>query len=818
MKELLKKSLPHILAIVVLCLASMVYFYPQLEGKRLSMDDIVAGSQAAGEVEEYTKKTGKETYLWSNAQFGGMPRLMWVPMKHNKIHSVLRVFELGMDAPIGLYFSIMIFAYFLYFQLGCTPLIAVPLAIVTALATPNVMLWQAGHYSKIATLAATPLLILGVFKIFEQRRYLFGWLIFSLGLTAALYQQHPQMTYYIFLMFGVYAIVKLVEAIRSKQFDTLLKGGATVLLAGAIAFGANSTRMLSVYDYSKQTLRGPMILTPEAGAESKDGGLDFEYAMQWSSDWRDVMASYVLPGFVGGGSAEKVSRNSESFKKYRIERAPLYWGQLLTTVGPMYMGVSLFFLFVLGLFLVKGSIKWWIGLGTLFLTLCAMGSHIAPLNKLLFDILPMYNKFRAPQSILNAVLFFLPLLAIMAFMTIEKVRSTNTKTTAAEIAEMTKKLYIATGMFLVPLLGLALFGTNMFDFSAASDQRYVGQGVDVSIFVSDRKDLFSGDAWRSFFLVALVSGFIWLYLQGKLKKYIAFPIIGVLIVFDVWGVSNRYIEHSDFKNASRSKEENFAMRPVDQQIRNMEKDRARYRVQDMTINTNNSSQASYFHNTVGGYDPAKLRRFQDVLTKYIAANNQAIYNMLNTKYFIVNTDDGPGLQVNVNALGNAWFVKNIAPVQNPDQEFNTLARMDPANSAVVLVEEFTDQVGGWQPSFDPAATIELVTYEPDRLVYRTSAASDQLAVFSEIWYNGNRDWKSYIDGQEQKHIRANYLLRAMRVPSGQHEIVFEFKPVVYAQGESISMVSWWLLVMGCLGVLYFLLRPEWDRYKAQKTA
>ncbi len=815
MKSIALKSLPHLVAVIIFCLTSIIYFYPQLEGKTLSMDDVVAGTQAAGEIMEYSEKTGKD-YLWSNAQFGGMPRMMWVPMKHNKIDRLMSVFKLGFDAPIGMFLLIMIMVYILYIQLGANIYLAVSLAIATSLATPSLMLWQAGHYSKIATLATTPLLILGVYQVFEKNKYLLGGLIFAIGLTAALFNQHPQMTYYIFMMFMVYAVIKVVESVKTKQYAGLISGGGTILLASLLALGVNSTRMMSVYDFSKQTMRGSTILTQPADNSAHTNGLDFDYAMQWSSDWRDMVAAYLVPGFVGGGSGEKVSRNSESFKKYRIERAPLYWGQLPGTVGPMYVGVTLVFLFVLGLWIVKGWLKWWLGLGALFLSLCAMGSHFGFLSKILFDYFPMYNKFRAPQSILNALLFFIPILGVLALKKVEESREAKSKDQATVLADLTKKLLISAGIILVPTAIFGLLGGALFDFSSSSDQRYVAQGVDVTAFVADRKKLLSGDAWRSFFLVALCAGLLWLYIQGRLKRYIVFPILGLLVIFDLWTISTRYVSHSDFRPANRTTQESLTMRPVDQQLKSIEKDRARYRVQDFTINTNNSSQTSYFHNTIGGYDPAKLRRYQDVLTKYIAANNQSVYNMLNTKYFIVNSEEGVIAQSNPNALGNAWFVKSIALVNTPDDEFKVLARMDPSSSAAILEPEYGSMIANWQPQYDATGSIDLVSYEPDRLVYKSRANSEQLAIFSEIWYNGNRDWKSYINGQEAPHMRANYILRSMRIPSGENEIVFEFKPVVYAQGEQISMISWWLLVMITLGSLYYLLAPELKKIKEAK--
>ena len=415
------------------------------------------------------------------------------------------------------------------------------------------------------------------------------------------------------------------------------------------------------------------------------------------------------------------------------------------------------------------------------------------------------------------VLFFVPVLSCLALIKIGDILNISAKKKLTASTEWAvKKLYIATALVGLPVLFFALFGSSLFDFSSVGDQRYISQGADVSAFIADRRSLMKGDSWRSMLLILLTGGAIWSALKKKVKFSYILPFISILIIYDLIGVSTRYISHQDFKTPTQAQKDDFEMRPVDRQIKSLEPDRSKYRVQDLTINTNNSSATSFYHNTVGGYDPAKLRRFQDVLTKYIAENNQAVYNMLNTKYFIVNGENGPQIQQNQGALGNAWFVSSILPANTPDEEFNALGRLDPKVAAVYQSSEFRSELQGFVPKKDSLGFIELISYEPDRLVYNTSAASDQMAVFSEIWYNGNRDWKSYLDGKEYKHVRVNYFLRGMKVPAGQHEIVFEFKPVVYAQGETISLISWWILVLGVLAFIGYKLLPFYQKLNKGK--
>ena len=812
----MKKVLPHILAILVMTTVSVVYFYPQLQGKGVLMDDGISGAQAGGELKQYKEKTGK-TYLWSNGQFGGMPKMVWVPMKHNHILKIYDVLRLGFDAPIGLYLATMILCYLLYFFISKSSILSVSLSIVTALSTPQVILWDAGHLSKLNTLVFTPLIILGALLIFEKRKHLWGLLTLTFALAASLTAQHPQMTYYILLFFLVFGVVYLIDAIKNKTINQFLTSTGIVVLAGILALSISSTRIMSIYDYGKHSLRGPSILksTASANAPTSDNGLTWDYAMQWSNDTKDLAASFLVPSLVGGSSSQKVSTKSSLRKKYNIPRAPLYWGNLPGTSGPMYIGVTIFYLFILGLFYSPSKMRSWFGIGILFMILCSMGKNFEIISRILFNYFPLYDKFRAPQSIMNTILFYFPVVGLLATISISgarkrkkkksnaKKKSTSNKAVANNVIvdlKALQKFYIGSALVLIPLMILALFGTSFLSFQGMSDQVYQQQGVDINDFVNERKDIFQSDAFRSLILITLMAATIWAYLKLYIKKTPYFIILSALILFDVLGVSSRYLFHDDFVTSNRVSQVISTERVVDQQIKSLEPNRSQYRIQDLTINTFNSSEASYLHNTIGGYDPAKLKRYNDIINQHIINGNQNVYNMLNTKYFVVNGDNGPEIRQNPNALGTAWFVKNIEEVTSPDEEIDALNRINPSETAIVLANEFPGLIKPFQ--YDPMATINLSSYEPDHLVYQFNSTSDQLVVFSEVWYNGNRDWTSYIDGIASPHIRANYLLRAMFIPAGQHEITFKFVPVVYAAGETLSMIAWWLFVILALYIFY----------------
>lgn len=815
-KAIFLKALPHLLALIVMTGASVAYFYPQLEGKVIQMDDGISGAQGYGELKEYSEKTG-DYYLWSNGQFGGMPKMMWVKMKYNKILSFYKVFTLGFEHPIGMYLAMMIFSYFLLTYLKNTPILNTAFSIGTALCASNVILYSAGHYSKIATLVFTPLIILGALLLYRSKKRKIGFLVLSFALGGSLTQQHPQMTYYIAMFFIVFILVYFVDYYKKQNLKEFFQISIVGLLACVLALSISSTRILSIYDYSKSSIRGGSALGASASDQDRasDDGLDWEYATQWSNDLKDLTACFIVPGFVGGSGGEKVSKKSESFKKFRIERAPLYWGNLPFTAGPMYLGVSIFYLFVLGLFVVKGNLKWWMGFGILVMTIFSMGKNFESINRILFDYLPMYDKFRAPQSILNTLLFYFPILGLLGlgyFLSPKKVdkkkkKSNQKKSNINILSKKNKSLFLGSSIVLVPLILIYFIGPVVLSFDGLSDPRYVQQGLDINIFKSDRINLLKVDSLRSLFIVFLIGLSIWLYNNKSLNRNLTMVLIAVVIIFDIWGVSKRYVDHDDFVRPKKVDELIGQMRPIDQQLKQIENDRSRYRIQDLSINTYNSSSSSYYHNTLGGYDPAKLSRYQDIIERHLAKSNMSVYNMLNTKYFIVNGENGPTLSQNGQANGNAWFVNNIVEVSSPLAEINALDIIDTKTQAVILKDEFVGSYDPLSPDLDTLATIELVDYVPDRLTYRSSSSTPQLAVFSEIWYNGNRDWVSYIDGKKVDHLRVNYLLRGLMIPSGNHEITFEFMPVVYSVGEKLSLAGMIVFVL----ILFWVVFEEYNR-------
>ena len=806
----LKKGLPHIIAIVAFILVNIIYFYPQIEGKVIQQGDVTVYKGMSQELRDYKAKTGEEV-LWTNAMFGGMPAYQISnTAKGNMLQYVDRAYSLWFSRPIGYFIGLMLGFYILLVLLGVNAWLSLLAAIAFGLASNHVVLFEAGHVTKIRTISYFALIVAGVLLAFKNR-LLLGGVIFSLGMGLNLFANHPQMTYYLGIALGIYVLIEGIYSMRENRLGDFAKSASVLLVGVLLALGTSTSTLWTTYEYSKDTMRGDPILTKQDNvtsnnASSSVSGLDFDYAMQWSNGLLDV-ASGMIPGLVGGGSSEHVSSTSNAATSMRrrgaqIDRAPLYWGALPFTSGPVYFGAVFCFLFILGLIIQKGPVKWWLGIATLLILVLSMGKNFEVFNKLFYNLVPLYNKFRTPNSITSVTTLLIPLLGIYTLSNILK----GTISKEATI----KGLKIAGGISSLVTLFFAFAGPSMFDFNAASDASYQQRGWDIAALISDRKALMRTDALRSFAFIAISIGLIWAYVTDRIKQIFLIAGIGLLAVLDNWTVAKRYINPDSFITTKQNNQP-FQLRPVDQQIYAAEKidpnnvaaaaiGRGGYRVLDQSIDTYNSSTTSYFHNTVGGNHAAKLQRFEDLKNQYAARGNMPVLNMLNTKYFI---NQQGALQRNPNAIGPAWFVESIKIVNTPNEEFAALKEFNPKEEAVVLETEFNNYIN----SFDPQknGTIQLSSYAPHHLTYQTNSSSEQLALFSEIWYGPNKGWQAYLDGQPVDHVRANYALRAMRVPSGTHKVEFKFEPKNYFIGGTISLVASLLIIAGFLGFIFYQL-------------
>jgi hypothetical protein len=791
--------LPHLAAAGIFLLVAIVYFFPQIQGKEVPASDIIQYKAMSKEIRDFRAETGERS-LWTNSIFGGMPTYQIDSAQpSNLLHYVEKTSNLFIARPIGYFFAMALMFYLFMIYLKVNPWVSVIGALAFSFSAGNMTLFEAGHMTKLRVLASFGIIAMGLVMAF-RKDYLKGGILYALGIGLSLYANHIQMTYYFFLGLGILVLIEIIKAIKEGQTAHMGKFLLVLLVGTTIGVGSSASKLWTTYEYAKDTMRGDPILESKAttaSSSSETKGLEWDYAMQWSNGWADLMSS-IIPRATGGGSAERVGTSSALYKDLRRKganigadfKAPLYFGSLPFTSGPYYFGAIFCFLFILGLMNVKGSLKWWIAAVTLLMLLASLGKNFSAFNKLLFDFFPMFNKFRTPNSILVVAGFFVPILGMLALSNVLKEKSAR--------EQLIKQVFIAAGITGGLCLLYGFLAPSMMDMASSGDARLAEAGYSVEALKKDRASLLRTDALRSFALIAAAAALIWAYLKGKIQATVLIAGVGVLAVGDVLSVAKRYVDSGDFEKKSKY-EQSFVERPVDKQI--LADPDPYYRVFDLSINTFNSASSSYFHKTIGGYNAAKLQRYQDLIDYQISKNNQAVLAMLNTKYVIRDEKTAqpfPG-------LGNAWTVRLIKMVNTPNEEIEALTGLDPKETAIVH-KEYRDYVDGL--SMSGTGSVKLTDYKPNHLTYSSDASGEELAVFSEIWYGPDKGWQAYIDGQAVEHIRVNYILRALKIPEGKHKIEFKFEPSSYYKGELITLILSILLVIGLLFVLYTIFKDD----------
>ena len=793
----------HILAFVVYLLLTIAYFYPQIEGKIILQGDILGWQGMAKESMDHYKKTG-EIALWSNSMFGGMPTFQTNNLQTgNYLQYVLRGAGLYMGKPIGVFLGACLFGYLMLVLMGVRSIAAWLGGFAFAFTTNHLILLEAGHDTKLLAISTFPVIIAGMYTVF-QRKYVLGGLLFALGMGMSFYANHVQMTYFLGITLAFYTLSELVFAIKEKAFKHIAISGGVLLVALLLGVGSSTGKLWTTYEYGKDTMRGEPILTTEGEAQksSETNGLEWNYAMQWSQGPMELF-TLMIPGVAGGSSGESIGKDSETRKALSRMMAgvpanmkvPLYWGRLPFTSGPIYAGVIVVFLFLMGMLLEDNRYKWWILAGVVFTLLFSMGKNLESFNRLVFDYLPMMNKFRTPNSVLSVTPVLMVLLGGMFLK--------NLFDGKYESGKVTKSLYIAAGSMGAVALYFALIGPGAYDFTAAEDARLADAGYPMDAIKADRASLMQSDAIRSLIFLLLSAGALFFWNRKKLSGTIALLALAGLTVIDLWGVNTRYLGHDDFVSP-KANTDHFTPRAVDEAI--LADTDLSYRVFDVTVNSFNSSFASYFHKSIGGYHAAKLQRYQDIIDRYLTRDYMPVQNMLNTRYVIFkpSQDADPRVFKNEEALGNAWLVNEVQFVPTANAEIDGLDEgFDPATTAIVH-ESFKELIP--KSTYSAEGTITLTEYSPNKLTYRVSGVSEeQLAVFSEIWYGPNKGWKVTIDGKEQEHFRVNYILRGLLIPANAQEIVFSFEPRSHFLGQTISRMSSGLILLGAAGYLAFLL-------------
>jgi len=780
----LKKHLPHLVALIVILLINVFYFLPQFQGKKLDAGDVTIHRGMSQEAVEFRAETGEEV-LWTNSMFGGMPTYnISTSPKNNITKTFSKILKFNLKRPAGMFILGMLSFYICLLLLGINSWVSLIMALIFGFSTSNLMLMGAGHMTKVLTIMQSAPIIAGVFLIMKGRYWL-GAAAFTTFMGMSVTANHPQMIYYLGLTLSIYMIFEAIDAVRKGKLLEFGKGVGFLALCTLIAVGVSATKLMPTYEYGKETMRGKPILvadSPAPATSSSVDGLDFEYAMNWSAGPLDILSVFI-PYAAGGATVEEISKDSKFAKvtgQRRKVSVPTYFGSLPSTAGPYYFGAIIFFLFLLGAFIVPGKFKWWLVTATIFTLLLSMGKNFEILNKTLFDYFPLFNKFRAPNSVMSISGIMIGLLAALGF---------NEILSREDKSELIKPMLYAAGGVAGFSVLFGLIGPSMISFESAYDGRMGSDQRILDALYDDRASLLSSSAYRTVGFVLVAGLIIYFFLKEKLNKYIMMSFVGLLALSDQMLINKNYF--GDNFVSERKYDNEFTERPADKQIL-ADKD-PHFRVQDFSIDTYNSSSSSYFHKTIGGNHAAKLQRIQDIIVRHLGNRSQQnpfgniqVLNMLNTKYFIVPTgENAQQAQKNPDALGNAWFVNNIKTVATPNEEIDALNGFDPATTAIIH-QEFNDYVNGLSPNMQ--GTISLTKYSPNTLEYTSNTSSDQLAIFSEVWYGPNLGWQAYIDDQPVDHIRANYLLRALKVPSGQHKIRFEFNPSTYNTGNMISMI------------------------------
>jgi len=792
----LKKLLPHISVLIAFAGISLVYMSPLLQGKELFQSDIVNFLGMSKEIVDFRDDTGEEA-LWTNSMFGGMPAYqISVLYPNNWSQKILKVINLGIPRPANYIFLMLAGVYFMFLMMGVGWRYALIGSVGFAFASYSVIILEAGHNSKAhAMVFMAP--VIGSILLTYKGRYLLGAALLAFFLSLEIAANHLQITYYLLLVVLILGAVKLVDAIKKGELPNFAKATGVMVVAALIAVGPNISALWTTADYGAETMRGKS----ELSSQQESSGLDKDYAMRWSYGVGETF-TLLIPNFMGGSSQGSLDEKSNSYEtmvdkgipknqaKEIISNLPLYWGTQPFTSGPVYLGAAICFLAMLGFLVIKTSNRWWLLIAFILSIMLSWGHNFAVFSDFFFYYVPGYNKFRAVSMTLVIAQLILPIAAVLGLK--EFLEMTDKQA-------MKKNLMIATGVVGgICLLFIGMSGT-FFDFSSANDAQLTQAGFPdwlVAALLDDRESLLQSDAMRSLFIVLLTAGLLFASMMGKLQAKVAVLLIGVITLFDLVQVDKRYLDNDDFVSAKKNKS---AISPTaaDQQI--LQDSDPNFRVVNLAANTFNDSKTSYYHKSIGGYHGAKLKRYQELIDSCISKTNLAVLNMLNTKYFITPDKEGrPSVRKNPLALGNAWFVDELKMVENADEELASLsdANFNPEKLAVID-KRFSDQLIGFQPSFDSTASIYFLEYKPNYLKYETEASKEQLAVFSEIYFaNG---WNAYVDGELQPHWRANYVLRSMRIPAGNHEVEFKFEPQVYYTGEKMSLAGSILLVLFVIG-------------------
>jgi hypothetical protein len=814
-----KNLLPHAIAVVVFVIVALVYCKPTLEGKVLQQSDVTLWKSIAQNSFDYQKKHG-EFPLWSNGIFSGMPAFQITSVGSNPVSIVYagNLLTLNLPKPVSFFFLACICFYFLSQVLRVNPYVGLFGALSYAYATYNPVIISVGHDTKMQAIAYLPAFIASLLLLFDKK-YIWGTALTALFTGLLISANHLQITYYGFLIALIMSIAFGIRWIKEKDYKRVITVVGLAIGAAMLGILVNAVMLFTTYEYSKRTIRGGSQLGDEKGSVTKTG-LSKDYSLSYSV-YKTEPLVMMFPRMYGGSShpfevAEDKSKAIEALQQMPQQLGQqiqgflqFYWGGIdgVGTSGPPYIGAIVCFLALLGFVLLDGKHKWWILTACILTLLMSWGKYFDGFNSILLKVLPMYNKFRAPSMILVIPTL---LLSMMSVLTLDRILKFENKELLFQ--RYKKGLLVVAGVFAVALL---VYITS--DFTGDSDkvllqnitsikdpQQKAAIETPIRAFLNglkeDRQSLFMGDLLRSFLFILVAAAVIFFFIKRKINALTATIIVGVFAFIDVVTIDTKYLNADNFQEASDN-ENIFKPTAVDDQI---SKDTGYYRVLDVSQGIsaafNGGPVSSYFHKSIGGYHPAKLSIYQDLIEKqlYNFPNCLPVIDMLNTKYVITSAQqNGQGLmaQPNPEALGACWFVKAIDYKKNPAEVMKALTNFNPKDTAIV--EESLKQNLAANPVKDSTAFIKLLYNDNDIVQYQSSSKSNEFAVFSEVYYDAG--WVATIDGKETPIIRTNYVLRGLQVPAGNHRIVFEFKPASFYNSNKAAIGASaliWLLLIG----------------------
>lgn len=828
-KSILTQALQHLGAVLLFLLLTFVYFTPTFSGKVLPQADIHQFEGMSHELSKYYHEEGVSS-AWTGTMFSGMPSYqigVWGSYP-NLFEYVERPLKALGHTEAGPVFAGMLMAYVLFVAMGFGFVPSILGAIGFSLSSYNIIIIEAGHVTKAWAIAYMPLLVAGVLVMF-RRKYILGGVLMALGLVLQIKSNHLQITYYTGILCFVLYLGFVIKNIIAKDFKGILKASGVLAVAITLACLCNLSGFYGNYEMAEESTRGKSELSQPTETEKQSSGLDKDYAFAWSYGKAETL-SLLIPDIHGGASGGKLSSSSNIYNQLKnngaqvsadgVDGMPTYWGDQPFTSGPVYFGAVVCFLFVLGMIIINNKLKWILLFATVFFIFLSWGRNFDAFNSLFFYHFPMYSKFRTVSMAL--VIPALTMLVVAVWSLKEFfVEGVDKK-------KLMKALYISGGVTAGLCLFFWLLPDFFFNFTTEKDAQWQSQYPEwfYSSIIQDRKDLLSSDALRSFMFIAVSALVLWASTKISMKKstlaVVCSSIIAVLVLADLWSVDKRYLNHAMYESRSTyNVDKKFPKSMADNII--LSDKSPSYRVLNLN-NPFNESGTSYYHKSIGGYHAAKLKRYQELIDYRLqneiiqiiqsfntqdqdsiigSFKNLTALNMLNAKYIIYNPGQAP--LVNPYCLGNAWFVQDYSFVNTADEEIAALNTLNPAKTAVID-KKFDADLQGLSIVPDSTASISMTLYKPDRVVYKAKTQAEQLAVFSEVYYA--KGWEAYIDGQLVPHVRANWTLRALRIPAGEHEIEFKFIPHDYYATRNVSTASSIVLMLLIVGSIVMMIRQQ----------